>query len=1258
MGADGNATPAELNEQAALRTRRHAAGIDPREAQIGLALSGGGIRSATFCLGLLRSLAGNGVLRHVDYLSTVSGGGYAGAAFGRLFHAHDTPQEVEQGLKEDHSLWHWWLRNNGRYLTPAGAGDLLTALSGQLRAFLVTQFEVLVMALALSCIVIVPHLIVSDSLAPGADPWLPGSAWWWLILLPAVFGLVIAYAYWFLDRQHGLGLLTTLLALAVGGYACTVFGRAYPDVLAANSGAADGLGTVTFMMWLVGVVGAGLVLSPVGWLIARIMNFFAPADRNRLFLTRALTWAMSAMVALLVLGALDLSSWYLSSLFDQQLSGNVQLSVGIGTVTAIIAVARLALPLLQSRHPSIKRLPVAQIANFAGLLIVLIVAALWLTLLQLFVFYASNRLTHLPGAWWRWGGVLVITCLFLLFNGWILEQLNRSSLHYFYRSRLARTFVSTGNDRDSHAAPGIPETYRFPGAILASRSRDGIGDVSKVTRLLEGDDVLLTRYVPHKYGGPIHLINCCINQTTDDRTGNYNADRKGVYLTISALGMETGTHGPEPLDTRWRDSTLAEWIAISGAAVGTGMGSLTKPGLASLIFLSGMRLGFWLPGARRRGRGPGFLPKYAAMLGEMFARFPGLQSNRWYVSDGGHFDNTGVYALLKRRLPLIVLADCGADPGYLFADVENLIRKARIDYDARIEFIEPASIHRMAGAMARHFGTPDSIQPGTGDEFLLLAKITYADAPPGALLVIKPRCTKKMPLDVAGYADRNTSFPQQSTANQFFSEEEWESYNHLGSTLGTRIDANLLAQLPLWVRAGRVAGTNTDELSQEKPKLTRAQRIAATVGTSIGIGAILTGLLTAWQVWDGHKSDNAGQPTAFATESRALLGDLSRRKGDQASYDRDLSARLGLFVDAIDVSGLSKEEATVLTNILDLAQDLCDAPKNTFAQCKEELRSINARMQRRSSWEVAMDAYAHFDPSPAVSGTAASAGLPAALAQATSVGEPAAGAEAVELTPAGAVPAPAASTGSLDQLRADAKNAQRLLASLQDARRRAAQASAMASASEQYSVKQAAPDELQEAISRAQAQASASQLALAQAEREVQVQEAQQRQAQQAQAEQRSAEQTKRSKWSDGLSPEEQERRRAQWRKLTSDALDVCRTKASRTFMLYTQIYDETQRDGAASLLKRARAAGITTPGVENVTATAARKGTAVPGRWRQPTLLYRTEGAACAQALVAFLNYPRPANAPDAVQAVLMPQQLGGPVNVMELWLPAAPSP
>ena len=51
---------------------------------VGLSLSGGGIRSATFHLGVIQALHAKGVLRYVDYVSTVSGGGYVGATISAL----------------------------------------------------------------------------------------------------------------------------------------------------------------------------------------------------------------------------------------------------------------------------------------------------------------------------------------------------------------------------------------------------------------------------------------------------------------------------------------------------------------------------------------------------------------------------------------------------------------------------------------------------------------------------------------------------------------------------------------------------------------------------------------------------------------------------------------------------------------------------------------------------------------------------------------------------------------------------------------------------------------------------------------------------------------------------------------------------------------------------------------------------------------------------------------------------------------------
>src|SRR5687767_3547400 len=106
LSAEQQAYPEWLNarERAALEQRRSRLpsphSLAPNAPRVGLALSGGGIRSATFSLGLVQALARSGVLPRIDYLSTVSGGGYIGAFLGALYARGATPQAVTDALTQ------------------------------------------------------------------------------------------------------------------------------------------------------------------------------------------------------------------------------------------------------------------------------------------------------------------------------------------------------------------------------------------------------------------------------------------------------------------------------------------------------------------------------------------------------------------------------------------------------------------------------------------------------------------------------------------------------------------------------------------------------------------------------------------------------------------------------------------------------------------------------------------------------------------------------------------------------------------------------------------------------------------------------------------------------------------------------------------------------------------------------------------------------------------------------------------------------
>lgn len=116
----------------------------PMEDSTGLGLSGGGIRSATFNLGILQAFGRHGLMQRVDYLSTVSGGGYIGTSYTWMKHLFPdispfgTSRSDYNGLGGDALAW---LRSHGKYLT---AGEGLSGWSLVAAAFTATFANLLV----------------------------------------------------------------------------------------------------------------------------------------------------------------------------------------------------------------------------------------------------------------------------------------------------------------------------------------------------------------------------------------------------------------------------------------------------------------------------------------------------------------------------------------------------------------------------------------------------------------------------------------------------------------------------------------------------------------------------------------------------------------------------------------------------------------------------------------------------------------------------------------------------------------------------------------------------------------------------------------------------------------------------------------------------------------------------------------------------------------------------------------------------------
>jgi hypothetical protein len=225
-------------------------------------------------------------------------------------------------------------------------------------------------------------------------------------------------------------------------------------------------------------------------------------------------------------------------------------------------------------------------------------------------------------------------------------------------------------------------------------------------------------------------------------------------------------------------------MAISGAAVSPSMGYNSSPGVAFLMALFNVRLGWWL--ANPRGNNPDYAktkPPFA--LWPFFMEMFGLTSEtrRWvYLTDGGHFENLGLYEMVRRRCRVIVVSDAGCDPDYSFEDLGNALRKIWIDLGVRID------LHGLDLLKTRFKERPT---PATEGPYWAIGDILYREADGdesqnGLLLYFKSGLHGTEPMGILSYAIAHATFPHETTLNQFFSESQFESYRMLGYEIAER----------------------------------------------------------------------------------------------------------------------------------------------------------------------------------------------------------------------------------------------------------------------------------------------------------------------------------------------------------------------------------------------------------------------------------------------------------------------------------------
>jgi hypothetical protein len=776
------------------RMHREDATLELREGEqlddlTGLALSGGGIRSSTFCLGVAQALHQHGVIDRLDYLSTVSGGSYFGSSltatmaktegdfvFGgaALQSAGGTvaPGKMSSDdLRDSPAVGH--LRNYSNYLVPGGLKDFLTAAAVVVRglatnAALILWFPIVVAAITVFSNPSRNELTTPDLFGYTFD-WLPQQNFAFTLLVAAVavalfflWGLFRS-AHWMKDLPDVRGWEVRLFSTILIVVAVIAFFEFQPFVIellfesAAKAdtaggqadGDASGSGT---LLWFT------TLLAPV----AAIATFFRETIKAYL------------------------EDTYYSKTYAALLSR--------GIAFAILWAGALALPLL-----------------------------IWVFYVHLSFWAIPNNdgsgLGHTPG-WLKelieadgaaWSLYLKIGLGIAFFAFWLSP--NSNSLHHLYRDRLARAF---------HFDPGTlppPPDENF--ALLPQTTKDP--DPLDKTMLVD----MLSPNAPY------HLINTAINvgSSSDANRRGRNAD----FFLFSPLFVGSRVTGYVPTHAYGEINEpieLAKAVAISGAAASSNMGSRTIRPLSPTIAMLNVRLGYWLTNpakvaaaVKRRGVSDWLRDKMGrgkpAAVDETSIERPSIRQQVYdwlwgnghvflfkemfgflredqsyvYLTDGGHIENLGVYELLRRRCRVIIAVDAEADPQMRFGSFITLQIYARVDLGIRIDLPLDAIREATLAAMKRDVQAvekPDKDEddaarkpgaakkPETNGPHVAIGTIHYGDGHTGTLVYIKASLSGDENDYIRDYSRRNPTYPHESTGDQFFTEEQFEVYRALG----------------------------------------------------------------------------------------------------------------------------------------------------------------------------------------------------------------------------------------------------------------------------------------------------------------------------------------------------------------------------------------------------------------------------------------------------------------------------------------------
>jgi len=392
----------------------------------------------------------------------------------------------------------------------------------------------------------------------------------------------------------------------------------------------------------------------------------------------------------------------------------------------------------------------------------LLVVVLWFSLIFIFE-TALDRIVQTPIQALGYG--LVALAVFIALGS--LQNFNYLSPHYFFGDRAAEVFLKTEVElKDGRVATVRDETAYDLKAISPATS-----------------------------SAPYHLVVAAVNMAGSGH--QQDRDRKSRHFVFSKEFVGSDATGYVNTDIyRGGGTYYASTLALSGAAASPGLGTFTFFAQAFMMTLLNVRLGLWWLNPREyRGyktedelekiktfEDRAFWPVY--LLDEALAK-TSERRRLVNITDGGHTrDNGGLYPLFERRCKLIIAGDASQDSEGLCHDLFSLLHYVRVDLDIQVDI----SVSRLQPAAE----SKDDKEAGMSEAHCAIGRIHYPAVyhPDGSLkqpeekgwlVYFKPAITKSLPSEVLQFwqTDKNM-FPHPTTADQFFTERQFEAQRRLG----------------------------------------------------------------------------------------------------------------------------------------------------------------------------------------------------------------------------------------------------------------------------------------------------------------------------------------------------------------------------------------------------------------------------------------------------------------------------------------------